>query len=54
MRAKGGKIVNVGSADGTEGMARWGAYSATKEAIRAITRVAAKEWGKYNINVNAI
>jgi NAD(P)-dependent dehydrogenase (short-subunit alcohol dehydrogenase family) len=54
MRANGGKIVNVGSAAGTEGMARWGAYSATKEAIRAITRVAAKEWGKYNINVNAI
>ena len=54
MRANGGKIVNVGSAAGTEGMARWGAYSVTKEAIRAITRVDAKEWGKYNINVNAI
>jgi NAD(P)-dependent dehydrogenase (short-subunit alcohol dehydrogenase family) len=54
MRAKGGRIVNVGSAAGTEGMVRWGAYAATKEAIRAITRVAAKEWGKYNINVNAI
>ena len=54
MRANGGKIVNVGSAAGTEGMARWGAYSASKEAIRAITRVAAKEWGRYNLNVNAI
>jgi NAD(P)-dependent dehydrogenase (short-subunit alcohol dehydrogenase family) len=54
MRANGGKIVNVGSAAGTEGMARWGAYAATKEAIRAITRVAAKEWGRYKINVNAI
>jgi len=54
MRARGGKIVNVGSAAGTEGMARWGAYAATKEAIRAITRVAAKEWGQYQINVNAI
>jgi NAD(P)-dependent dehydrogenase (short-subunit alcohol dehydrogenase family) len=54
MRPKGGKIVNVGSAAGTEGMARWGAYAATKEAIRAITRVAAKEWGRYQINVNAI
>jgi NAD(P)-dependent dehydrogenase (short-subunit alcohol dehydrogenase family) len=54
MRDKGGKIVNVGSAAGTEGMARWGAYASTKEAIRAITRVAAKEWGKYKINVNAI
>ncbi len=54
MRASGGKIVNVGSAAGTDGMARWGAYAATKEAILAITRVAAKEWGKYGINVNAI
>ncbi len=54
MRTNGGKIVNVGSAAGTEGMARWGAYAATKEAIRAITRVAAKEWGRYSINVNAI
>jgi 2-hydroxycyclohexanecarboxyl-CoA dehydrogenase len=54
MRKGGGKIVNVGSAAGTDGLVRWGAYAATKEAIRAITRVAAKEWGKYNINVNAI
>lgn len=54
MRKAGGKIVNVGSAAGIQGMARWGAYSATKEAIRAITRVAAREWGKYKINVNAI
>ncbi len=54
MKNRGGKIVNVGSAAGTEGMARWGAYAATKEAIRAITRVAAKEWGRYRINVNAI
>ena len=54
MRNGGGKIVNVGSAAGTDGLVRWGAYAATKEAIRAITRVAAKEWGKYNINVNAI
>jgi NAD(P)-dependent dehydrogenase (short-subunit alcohol dehydrogenase family) len=54
LRKGGGKIVNVGSAAGTDGLVRWGAYAATKEAIRAITRVAAKEWGKYNINVNAI
>jgi len=46
MRANGGKIVNVGSAAGTKGMARWGAYSATKEAIRAITRVRSKRMGQ--------
>ena len=50
----GGKIINFGSAAGTEGATGWTAYAAAKEGIRAITRVAAREWGKYKINVNAI
>ena len=54
LKQRGGKIINLGSAAGTEGAAGWTAYAATKEGIRAITRVAAREWGKYNINVNAI
>lgn len=54
MKKGGGKIINLGSAAGTEGMRGFTAYAATKEAIRAITRVASKEWGKYKINVNAI
>jgi NAD(P)-dependent dehydrogenase (short-subunit alcohol dehydrogenase family) len=29
-------------------------YNATKEAIRALTRTAANEWGQYGINVNTI
>src|SRR5262249_3334999 len=29
-------------------------YSAAKEAIRALTRSAAREWGKYGITVNSI
>ena len=29
-------------------------YNATKEAIRALTRTAAREWGKYRISVNTV
>jgi len=54
LKRHGGKIINFGSRSGLEGQANNLAYSATKEAIRALTRVAAHEWGKYRINVNAI
>jgi NAD(P)-dependent dehydrogenase (short-subunit alcohol dehydrogenase family) len=55
MRAGGGgKIVNFGSAAGLDGMVGLGSYAAAKEAIRALTKVAAKEWGQHGINVNAI
>jgi len=30
------------------------AYNATKEAIRALSRTAAREWGKHGITVNVI
>ena len=30
------------------------AYGSAKEAIRALTRVGARDWGKYKININAI
>lgn len=53
-RDRGGKIINLGSGAGLDGMAGFTAYAAAKEAIRAVTRVAAHEWGKYGINVNAI
>ena len=36
---------------GYEGAA---AYSATKEAIRALSRTAAREWGRHGITVNVI
>jgi NAD(P)-dependent dehydrogenase (short-subunit alcohol dehydrogenase family) len=31
-----------------------GAYASAKEAIRGLTRVAAREWGREGINVNCI
>ena len=53
MRSQGwGRIVNVGSAAGIVGLHGYGAYNMSKEAIRAITRTAAREWGQYGIVVN--
>lgn len=49
-----GSIINFASGAGLYGQPTQGAYAAAKEAIRAITRVAANEWGKYNININLI
>jgi NAD(P)-dependent dehydrogenase (short-subunit alcohol dehydrogenase family) len=55
MKAQGwGRIVNFASAAGITGMAEYGAYNASKEAIRALTRTAAREWGRDGIVVNAI
>ncbi len=54
LKKNGGKIINFASAAGTEGHAGWTAYAASKEGIRALTRVACHEWGPHGINVNAI
>jgi len=55
MKAAGwGRIVNFASATGFTGMRGYGAYSASKEAIRALTRTAAREWGRDGIVVNCI
>lgn len=47
-----GRVINVGSAAGTLGMVGLGGYAATKEAIRGLSRVAAREWGEFGITVN--
>jgi NAD(P)-dependent dehydrogenase (short-subunit alcohol dehydrogenase family) len=55
MAAQGwGRIVNFASAAGITGMAGYGAYNMAKESIRALTRTAAREWGRDGIVVNAI
>ena len=55
MRAQGwGRIVNFASSMGITGGAGFGAYNASKEAIRALTRTAAREWAIDGIVVNAI
>ena len=52
MKDKNSAIVNFGSTGGEMGMEGFAAYAAAKESIRAISRVAAREWGKYGIRVN--
>lgn len=49
-----GSVINFGSGAGISGQETQASYAAAKEAIRAISRVAANEWGKDNINVNVI
>ena len=50
----GGSIVNFGSSTGIAGMPKFGGYAITKEAVRGLTRVGAKEWGPDNIRVNTV
>lgn len=51
---RGGSIINLGSAAGYQGHENLAAYAATKEAIRALTRVAAREWGGDGIRANVL
>ncbi|MEH6583816.1 MAG: SDR family oxidoreductase [Halioglobus sp.] len=51
----GGSIVNLASSAGKRwDMTGYGAYAATKEAIRSLTRAAACEWGPEGIRCNVI
>ena len=51
----GGAIVNLASSSAKRwDMSGYGAYAATKEAIRSLTRAAACEWGPEGIRTNAI
>lgn len=52
--AGGGSIVNISSIEGFAGAAGLSAYSASKFAIRGITKAAAQELGHAGIRVNSI
>ena len=55
MRDQGwGRIVTMGSNAALTGASGYGPYSASKEAIRSLTRTAAREWGQYGIVVNCV
>jgi NAD(P)-dependent dehydrogenase (short-subunit alcohol dehydrogenase family) len=55
MKERGGRIINTCSATGHGNPgSRLCGYASTKEAIRSLTRTAAREWGQYGITVNAI
>ena len=53
-RAGGGSIVNVSSVEGLAGMTHLVAYTASKFAIRGMTKVAAMELGEHGIRVNSV
>ncbi len=49
-----GRIVNFASSMGITGGRGFAAYNASKEAVRALTRTAAREWASDGVVVNAI
>lgn len=55
LKASGqGRIINFGSMAGLMGMPGYAPYAMAKEAVRALTRVAAREWGPDGITVNNV
>ncbi|BBZ77123.1 short-chain dehydrogenase [Mycolicibacterium anyangense] len=54
MKETGGTIVNMASSTGVDGDPGFSAYGSNKEAIRGLTKHAAREWGKYDITVNVL
>jgi 2-hydroxycyclohexanecarboxyl-CoA dehydrogenase len=53
-QADGATIVNFGSSTAIDGASGFGAYAMAKEGIRGLSRVAAREWGRYGIRVNIV
>lgn len=49
-----GSIINVSSTVGRQGRADWGAYSASKFGLEALTQILAQELEEYNIRVNSV
>lgn len=49
-----GRIVTMGTSMGLTGAPGYGPYAASNEAIRSLTRTAAREWGRDGITVNCI
>ncbi|SCK14328.1 SDR family NAD(P)-dependent oxidoreductase [Vogesella sp. LIG4] len=55
LKASGeGRIINFGSMAGVVGLVGYGPYNMAKEAVRALTRTAAREWGADKITVNNV
>jgi NAD(P)-dependent dehydrogenase (short-subunit alcohol dehydrogenase family) len=50
----GGRIINIASMAGLRPLAQIGAYAMSKAAVVQMTKAMALEWGRFEINVNAI
>ena len=48
------KVVNITSVSGVDGNRRAGRVRRGKAGINGLTKVMAKEWGRYNVNVNSV
>jgi 3-oxoacyl-[acyl-carrier protein] reductase len=48
------KVVNITSISGTDGNPGQAGYSSGKAGVIGLTRTLAKEWGRYNVNVNSV
>ncbi|MCC5842473.1 MAG: SDR family oxidoreductase [Opitutales bacterium] len=54
MRKKAGSIINISSGVGLEGNPGQALYAASKGAVIALTKSAAKEWAPHGIRVNSV
>jgi 3-oxoacyl-[acyl-carrier protein] reductase len=48
------KVVNITSIAGTDGNPGQAGYSSGKAGVVGLTKTMAKEWGRYNVTVNAV
>jgi 3-oxoacyl-[acyl-carrier protein] reductase len=48
------KIINISSTSGTRGSAGQANYAAGKAGVLGLTKALAREWGRFNIQVNAV
>ena len=48
------KVVNITSISGTDGNPGQIGYSSGKAGVIGLTKTLAKEWGRYNVNVNGV
>ncbi len=53
-QARARKIINISSTSGTRGNAGQANYSSGKAGVIGLTKTLAKEWGQFNVQVNAV
>ena len=54
MERRSGKIINIASTSSILAYPNGSAYQVSKAGMKMLTKVLAGEWGRFNINVNAI